>query len=190
MPARGIIPRAHYLEAWGDARAWDGTASICQPLIEPLYDGKTSDQVLASSPAKARTESDAIVRKTFADLSDDTAWRQALNDGMVDGERRSRQLRHRRSRAGQVTETPAESTDIEVRFLQDWKLYDGRFATSGWLQEIPDPLSKIVWDNAALISPKDADGAGRGDQRHGEDHGGGQVGGDRRRSCCPGSRWA
>ena len=76
------VPRAHFLEAWGDSRAWDGTASICQPLIEPLYDGKTSDQMLAFLAGELETESDAIVRKTFADV-DDAAWRQSLNDGLM-----------------------------------------------------------------------------------------------------------
>ncbi len=90
------------------------------------------------------------------------AWRQALNDGLVKKSgfksvsgavERSRQRcrRHRGNQSG-----------YEVRFLQDWKLYDGRFATSGWLQELPDPLTKIVWDNAALVSPKDAANLGVG----------------------------
>jgi molybdopterin-containing oxidoreductase family iron-sulfur binding subunit len=155
------IPRAHYLEAWGDARAWDGTASICQPLILPLYDGKTSDQVLAFFAGDAKTESDEIVRETFESI-DETSWRQALNDGLFPN-----------SAFGTVTgaistptvAVPAAVTGYEVRFLQDAMLYDGRFATSGWLQELPDPLSKIVWDNAALVAKKDADslGVGNGD---------------------------
>ena len=146
------LPRAHFLEAWGDARAWDGTASICQPLIMPLYDGKTIDEVLAFFAGEPQTQSDAIVRKTFENV-DDKTWRQALNDGLFANSAFDQVT-------GPVTATtvqiPAAVTGYEVRFLQDATLYDGRFATSGWLQEIPDPLSKIVWDNAALISPKDA----------------------------------
>jgi molybdopterin-containing oxidoreductase family iron-sulfur binding subunit len=152
------INRAHYLEAWGDARAWDGTASICQPLILPLYDGKTSDQILAFFTGDAKTESDEIVRETFASI-DETAWRQALNDGLFPNSAFP-------SVNGPVTAPtvaiPQAVTGFEVRFLQDAKLYDGRFATNGWLQEIADPLSKIVWDNAALISKKDADSLGVG----------------------------
>ena len=156
------VPRAHFLEAWGDSRAWDGTASICQPLIEPLYDGKTSDQILAFFAGEAETESDAIVRKTFADI-DDTAWRQSLNDGLIQGHRL--QGRDGLGSAANWSGSPRRSSGYEVRFLQDSKLYDGRFATNGWLQEFPDPLTKIVWDNAALISKKDADtlGVGIGD---------------------------
>jgi molybdopterin-containing oxidoreductase family iron-sulfur binding subunit len=155
------ISRAHFLEAWGDSRAWDGTASICQPLIEPLYDGKTSDQMLAFLAGEAETESDAIVRKTFAD-TDDIAWRQSLNDGlMIDTGFKAVSA----SVQPQSGHASAAQTGYEVRFLQDSMLYDGRFATSGWLQEMPDPLTKIVWDNAALVSKKDAEtlGVGIGD---------------------------
>ncbi|MGD0390864.1 MAG: TAT-variant-translocated molybdopterin oxidoreductase [Tepidisphaeraceae bacterium] len=155
------VPRAHFLEAWGDCRAWDGTLGICQPLIEPLYDGKTSDQVLAFLAGEPETESDAIVRKTFAEM-DDAAWRQSLNDGLVKNSGFKPV-----SASIQTAPAPvaAAQQGYEVRFLQDSKLYDGRFATSGWLQEIPDPLSKLVWDNAALISKKDAEtlGVGIGD---------------------------
>jgi molybdopterin-containing oxidoreductase family iron-sulfur binding subunit len=152
------VPRAHFLEAWGDCRAWDGTIGICQPLIEPLYGGKTSDQVLAFLAGEPETESDAIVRKTFAEM-EDAAWREALNEGLVKNS-------GFKPVSGPILTAPAPlaaaQQGYEVRFLQDSKLYDGRFATSGWLQEIPDPLSKIVWDNAALISKKDADSLGVG----------------------------
>jgi len=150
------LPRAHYLEAWGDARAWDGTASICQPLIMPLYDGKTIDQVLAFFAGETELSSDVLVRKTFA--VDDTTWRRALNDGMF-ADSGFKEI-PAGSIAAATVQIPAAATAYEVRFLQDAKLYDGRFATSGWLQEIPDPLSKIVWDNAALISRKDAESLG------------------------------
>jgi molybdopterin-containing oxidoreductase family iron-sulfur binding subunit len=147
------VPRAHYLEAWGDARAWDGSVSICQPLIEPLYNGKSSDQILAMLAQEGETETDAIVRKTFADSLDDMAWRQALNDGLVADSAFKTVSGSVKAAAIQVAASPK---GYEIRFLQDSKLYDGRFATSGWLQELPDPLTKIVWDNAAVISPKDA----------------------------------
>jgi MoCo/4Fe-4S cofactor protein with predicted Tat translocation signal len=149
------VPRAHYLEAWGDARAWDGTVSICQPLIEPLYDGKSNDQMLAMLAQEGETETDAIVRKTFADSLDDTAWRQALNDGLI-ADTAFKTVAGTISAA--AVQVPAAPKGYEIRFVQDSKLYDGRFATSGWLQELPDPLTKIVWDNAAVISPKDAAG--------------------------------
>ncbi|HEX4053589.1 MAG TPA: TAT-variant-translocated molybdopterin oxidoreductase [Tepidisphaeraceae bacterium] len=153
------VPRAHYLEAWGDARAWDGTVSICQPLIEPLYNGKSSDQMLAFFAGEPETESDAIVRKTFADI-DDLAWRRVLNDGLV----KDSGFKKVSATINSSAALPAAGgqSGYEVRFLQDSKLYDGRFATSGWLQELPDPLSKIVWDNAVLVSPRDAAGLGVG----------------------------
>ncbi|MGD0462433.1 MAG: TAT-variant-translocated molybdopterin oxidoreductase [Tepidisphaeraceae bacterium] len=148
------VPRAHYLEAWGDARAWDGTISICQPLIQPLYNGKSSDQMLALLTQEGETETDAIVRKTFADPLDEPSWRRALNDGLVPDSAFKAVSASVNAPAAQLW--PA-AKGYEVRFLQDSKLYDGRFATSGWLQELPDPLTKIVWDNAAVISPKDAE---------------------------------
>jgi MoCo/4Fe-4S cofactor protein with predicted Tat translocation signal len=153
------VPRAHYLEAWGDARAWDGTVSICQPLIEPLYDGKSSDQMLAFFAGGPDSGTDELVRKTFAELDDQT-WRRALNDGLV----KDTALKAVSGSVRAPAALPAAGSGegYEVRFLQDWKLYDGRFATSGWLQELPDPLTKIVWDNAAIISPKDAAGLGVG----------------------------
>jgi MoCo/4Fe-4S cofactor protein with predicted Tat translocation signal len=147
------VPRAHYLEAWGDARTWDGTVSICQPLIEPLYNGKSSDQILAMFAQEGQTETDAIVRKTFADSLDDVAWRQALNDGRIKDSEFKKVSGTLNAAAVQIAAAPK---GYEIRFTADSKLYDGRFATSGWLQELPDPMTKIAWDNAAVISPKDA----------------------------------
>ncbi|MDP9173039.1 MAG: TAT-variant-translocated molybdopterin oxidoreductase [Planctomycetota bacterium] len=156
------LPRAHYLEAWSDARAWDGTISICQPLIEPLYNGKTTDQVLALLAGEPETASDAIVRKTFAGLSgggnSDSVWRHVLHDGMLPGsEFKTIDLTTINPPSSVIGAIPPAGNGIEVRFLQDSHVYDGRFASNGWLQETPDPLTKLVWDNAALISKKDAD---------------------------------
>jgi molybdopterin-containing oxidoreductase family iron-sulfur binding subunit len=152
------VPRAHYLEAWGDARAWDGTISIVQPLIEPLYDGKTPDQLLALLAGEAESASDDIVRKTFAGIftSGDfnTQFRHALHDGLVK-DSAFKTISASVKAPPAISAQPA-SAGFEVRFHQDRKIYDGRFAGSGWLQELPDTMTKVVWDNVATVSPKDA----------------------------------
>jgi MoCo/4Fe-4S cofactor protein with predicted Tat translocation signal len=153
------VPKAHYLEAWGDARAWDGTISVCQPLIQPLFDGKTGEQLLAWIAGENETDSDAIVRRTFAANSSggdtDQAFRVALNDGIIKGTSYST-ITPPSPATAPLPPAPVSSTGFELRFLADSRVYDGRFAGNGWLQEMPDPLTKLVWDNAALISVKDA----------------------------------
>jgi molybdopterin-containing oxidoreductase family iron-sulfur binding subunit len=164
------LPRAHYLEAWSDARAYDGTISICQPLILPLYEGKTVDQLLAVLAGDTELESDAIVRKTFASMpssagDSETAWRHVLHDGFLEGSQfktvAGADIKPPSSVIGTLA-SPSKSAVYELRFLADSHAYDGRFAGNGWLQECPDPLTKLVWDNAALISKKDADALGIG----------------------------
>jgi MoCo/4Fe-4S cofactor protein with predicted Tat translocation signal len=158
------VPRAHYLEAWSDARAWDGTISVCQPLIEPLFDGKTCDQILAMMAGESPLDSDAIVRKTFSTLITsgdfEFGFRKVLNDGLLPNSGFA-EIQYTAPTSvpnwyvGATTQ-PASAGGMEVRFLQDASLYDGRFAPNGWLQELPDPLTKVVWDNPALLSIKDA----------------------------------
>jgi len=163
------VPRAHYLEAWGDARAWDGTASVVQPLIEPLFGGKTIDEILAIVCDSPETTSDAIVRNTFAGLltggDSDLAYRKILNDGLLEGSGYKTITDVKPSIPAQPPSTtqpapPDAGKGFEIRFLPSPGMYDGRFAGNGWLQEMPDTLTKLVWDNAALISKTDADKAG------------------------------
>jgi Fe-S-cluster-containing dehydrogenase component len=152
------IPRAHYLEAWADARSWDGTISIAQPLIEPLYGGKSNDEFLAFLAGEPDATSDAIVLKTHGRSADDAQWRQVLHDGLILSSTLPETRPALRPLSGEIP-VPA-SANFELRFQQDLRLYDGRFAPNGWLQEMPDPMTKLVWDNAALISKKDADALG------------------------------
>jgi Fe-S-cluster-containing dehydrogenase component/anaerobic selenocysteine-containing dehydrogenase len=163
------LPRAHYLESWGDARAWDGTLSIVQPLIEPLYGGKTPAEVLALCCGEAQAKGYDLVRSALKPLLPgdfEAKWTQALSDGIVPGTAWpgvqpslaqadwSREL-------GFMTETAGlQSAKLELELQPDLKLYDGRFANNGWLQELPEPLSKITWDNALLIGVDDAKALG------------------------------
>ena len=171
------MPRAHYLESWGDARAVGGTLSVVQPLILPLFGGRTPVEVLGLMVAEAKDRPGYdIVRETWkpilGEAEFDRKWNRVLHDGFLAGSelpevvpgltaepfaelaRRSRRGRVRRaSRAG-------SAGGLEIVFLPSPSLHDGRFANDGWLQELPDPLTKLTWDNPALVSPKTAETLG------------------------------
>jgi MoCo/4Fe-4S cofactor protein with predicted Tat translocation signal len=156
-----LLPQAHYLESWSDARAWDGTLSVVQPLIEPLYDGKTPDQLLSFLAGDKDTDSDVLVRATFTPLlsgDPDQAYRRVLNDGMLQNSAFAEITPEVRAPAPSAP--VAAVTGYEIRFLPSPYFHDGRFAGNGWLQEMPNPLTKLVWDNAALVSKADADQLG------------------------------
>ncbi|UCD95527.1 MAG: 4Fe-4S dicluster domain-containing protein, partial [Candidatus Zixiibacteriota bacterium] len=154
------IPQAHNLESWGDARAADGTASIIQPLIAPLFGGRGKVEVLKLL-ATGREERDYnVVRETWQTILGggdfENRWRKVLHEGFLDG-------------SASTSVTPAAVldeisfptdaagiTNPEIVFRPSPALYDGRFANNGWLQELPDPVTKLAWDNAALISPRTA----------------------------------
>lgn len=154
------VNRAHWLEAWGDTRAWDGTTAVAQPLILPIYNGLSSIELLSMLVGDELTSGQDIVRRTLklTGLENEKAWRQVLNDGVVpNSASASATPTPRPFRAGMP---PTSPSDFELRFVVDTKVYDGRFANSGWLQELPDQMSKVVWDNFALISLPDAEKLG------------------------------
>ena len=155
------LPRAHFLESWGDARAYpDGDYSIVQPMIEPLYGGKSAIEVLALALDGKWPDVQTLIRKSLdanglgAGKSSEQNWRQTLHDGIAankpgsEPEKSPKFDQPKPVAAGQI---PHADT-LEIVFYPDAKLYDGRFANNGWLQEMPDPLSKLTWDNAALVS--------------------------------------
>ena len=170
------LPRAHYLESWGDARAWDGTVSVQQPLIEPLYGGRSVIEVLAGILGEPVRDGESLVRRTLAEQrmiagtgdALNKAWRRVLHDGIVpnsgfaEARVTARQLPASLASAAstEIRQSGASPLFCEVRFVADNKVYDGRFANNGWLQETPDPLTKLTWDNAALIAKVDADALG------------------------------
>ncbi|MDW8261539.1 MAG: TAT-variant-translocated molybdopterin oxidoreductase [Phycisphaerales bacterium] len=149
------VPRAHYLEAWGDGRSWDGTIATAQPLIEPLFGGKSVIEVLAMLCGE-QIDGQAIVRRALQ-LQDDAAWRKAIHDGVIPGTSYP-PISGGTGSMPQVA--PASTGKFELRFVGSYSVYDGRFANLGWLQELPDPLTRLTWDNAALLSKKDADALG------------------------------
>jgi len=202
------INAAHYLESWGDARAYDGTASIVQPLIAPLYEGRTAYEVLAlfsdsydrqpyeivrnywsgqqtglSAPqnrvvttsvqrpeVSTRSGSDRVAapsatpanqpQATPAASTDfETWWRKCLHDGFIPNTTlATKTVSAKSDLASSLSQTaPAtQAGSFEIIFRPDPSIHDGRFANNGWLQELPKPLTKITWDNVALVSANTA----------------------------------
>ena len=146
---------AHYLESWGDARAWDGTVTLAQPLIAPLYAGRTSIE-LVTLLLGDKTQAVDSLRATHS-LADDRAFRRVVHDGLIQGSAfppatptllaltafalNERELGGMKLQNGQ----------LEVTFAPCGKVYDGRFANNGWLQELPASMTKLSWDNAILV---------------------------------------
>jgi Fe-S-cluster-containing dehydrogenase component/anaerobic selenocysteine-containing dehydrogenase len=157
------VPLAHFLETWGDVRGTDGTLTVQQPLIEPLYDGKSTIELLALLSGDERTSGLEIVQRTLGKVaSDQRLWRKSLNDGVVVGSALPQATPSLRPlvpfvySAGELSGMEVEQDQIELVLAPDPKLYDGRFSNNGWLMELPDPATKLTWDNALLIGPKTA----------------------------------
>ncbi|HYG24803.1 MAG TPA: TAT-variant-translocated molybdopterin oxidoreductase [Verrucomicrobiae bacterium] len=158
------FPAAHYLESWGDVRTSDGTLVPIQPLIAPLFGGVTEIEILARIAGEEVVKPYDIVRQTFAQAggsADDLAWTRFLHDGFLQGS--AAKPASARANAGALSQAASRiqagnpSRDsLEVVFHRDYSLDDGRFTNNGWLQELPDPITKFVWDNAVLISRKTA----------------------------------
>ncbi len=159
------LAAAHYLESWGDARTVDGTVVPVQPMIQPLFGGLTQIEVLARLAGVANPDSYALVLETITALAGagtkaDKAMQRFLHDGLLAGSAaRPVAVRFNQSDVEQLFKPAAplatlSKANLEVRFIADVKADDGRFANNGWLQECPEPITKISWDNAILVSPK------------------------------------
>ena len=149
------VPEAHYLESWSDARAYDGTVSIVQPLIEPLYGGKTAHEMITILAGQSGLTGRELVQSYWqkhAGADFDAFWRKSLHDGWVGGTTYA--PKNVTLKAASFPESPASSGgDYELNFRRDPSIYDGRFANNGWLQELPKPLTKLTWDNPIMIGP-------------------------------------
>ncbi len=155
------IPEAHYLESWSDVRAFDGTASVVQPLIAPLYQGKTAHDVIGAFSDKPGLSSYERVRNTWVGGHTEKDWRKWLHDGVIGGTAFAPMaITSKWNPASLLPAKPAPADQLEFIFRPDPSVYDGRFANNGWLQELPKPVSKLTWDNAALVSPKTAEKLG------------------------------
>ncbi len=155
------IPRAHWLESWSDSRSFDGTASVIQPLIVPLYNGKSAHELLGGMIQQQPIRSDYEIVRDYWRAQNiwpdfEKGWRRTLHDGLIGGTEAKRKEVQVKKDAG-VFKNPgrlqAQTEILEVCFRPDPSVWDGRFANNGWLQECPRNLSKLTWDNAVLVSP-------------------------------------
>jgi MoCo/4Fe-4S cofactor protein with predicted Tat translocation signal len=154
------VPALHFLEGWSDLRAFDGTVTIVQPLIEPLYEGVSAHQLLDAflhSPPRSAHE---LVRAKWREKIDpgifESQWRSALASGYLSLSEGKETSPSQTSALPELWSQPIEvspASGLEVIFRADPNVLDGRYANNGWLQELPKPFSKITWDNAALVSP-------------------------------------
>jgi molybdopterin-containing oxidoreductase family iron-sulfur binding subunit len=151
---------AHYFEYWGDCRAFDGTASIIQPLIAPLYNAKSPYEFIFSLVGSADMSGYDIVRKYWQGQMKsgdfDAAWRKAVHDGFVASTAFSPRSVSAKGGAPNGKGGASAGGDMEVIFRRDPMVYDGSRANNAWLQETPKPLANLCWDNAILISPATA----------------------------------
>jgi molybdopterin-containing oxidoreductase family iron-sulfur binding subunit len=164
-------PRAHWLESWGDARSLDGTVSVQQPLIDAMFQGRSDIELLAQIAGTTTPRGHDLVRATLrgettALAAFDRQWRRSLNRGVFSsapppppaptlaGAAIAQRIAQRT--AGNAL----SNTNLEVAFQLDAKVLDGRHANNAWLQELPDPITKITWDNAAYLSPRTAEALG------------------------------
>lgn len=149
------INNQHYLEMWSDARCHDGTVSIVQPMIAPLYDGHCSHEIMQSLLDQPDSSPYDVVRAAWKNqLSTgdyEFNWRKALHDGWIAGT--AFQPKNITPKLQAIVPQPLPVGDtVEVVFRPDPHVYDGRYANVGWLQEIPRPLTNLAWDNAAQMS--------------------------------------
>jgi len=154
------LPMAHYLESWGDALSSDGTLVPVQPLIQSLFGGLTEIEMLARIAGADKTSPYDIVRETFTGLtgnSDDVTWRKFLYNGFLENSAAKSIAPRGKAEAPAAGKAIALSKDnLEVVFYRDYKVDDGRYSNNGWMQELPDPVTKLVWDNTVLMSRKTA----------------------------------
>jgi molybdopterin-containing oxidoreductase family iron-sulfur binding subunit len=151
---------AHYLESWGDVRAYDGTASLVQPLIAPLYQGKTATEVLAAMLNEEKSAAHDIVQAYWKTVrgSDNFKdfWRVALGKGIVEAGTPDRVSPSVKNEYPAQAYTAKEG-GLDIVFRPDPSVLDGSFTNNGWLQELPRPLTKLTWDNAIFINPRTAE---------------------------------
>ena len=186
------VPAAHFLESWGDTRSYDGTVTIMQPLIEPLYEGRTAYELLAVFSEQYDRKPYEIVKSYWQSQRGaggsqgqapsnqtqttgnqnsqpapapspskdfETWWRKSVHDGFIENSAfQPKTVSLNSGWANQQTPAASQAAagTYELVFRTDPSIYDGRFANNGWLQELPKPLTKVTWDNVAIVSPNTA----------------------------------
>ena len=147
------IPTAHYLESWSDARAYDGTVSVVQPMIDPLYGGRSAHdvfQALLDEPLLSAYEAVRLTQKPAIKGDFENGWRKVLHDGWIAD---TAYDKTGSAKAASIkVPAPTSKDSIEIIFRPDPNVYDGRWSNVGWLQELPKPVTNLSWDNAAIVS--------------------------------------
>ena len=170
-----VVPAAHSMESWGDVRATDGSVSLIQPLIAPLWKGVQEVDFLASFLGQGDVGAHALLRKSWqAKMSTvpgatgdfDLIWEKWLGDGVIGGTEMAPEAgltldsdAIAKSLPGLLAAAP-KGQGMEIVFAPDYKVLDGRYSNASWLQELPDPITKVTWDNAAYLSPATAKALG------------------------------
>ena len=166
--ATWFIPAAHELESWGDGRAEDGTVTFQQPLVSPLYNGQSEIDLLAGLLGEGEKGAFNNLREFWQGRTAggapafEQSWQRWVSDGVVPksatpAEKATPRWEAIAAAAQEAARAPAAAADaLEADFALDGRLYDGRFANNAWLQEMPDPITRLSWDNAALIAPATA----------------------------------
>ena len=158
--AKWHLPEAHYLEGWGDARTTAGVSAVQQPMIEPLYGGKSAIELIAGLTGSGERKGYDIVKKFWtaqgASQVNEAAWRKALNDGVIGTPAASvSPTINTTSITAAVVATPTPVINgVEVGFVPSSTAWDGRYSNNAWMQETPDSMTKLVWGNAVLVGPK------------------------------------
>jgi MoCo/4Fe-4S cofactor protein with predicted Tat translocation signal len=152
------VNQTHELEAWGDARAYDGTVSVIQPLIAPLYSGRSAVELVAILSGLADATGYDLVRtywqKQHTGADFESFWRKSLHDGWMEGTTTPARPVSLHLTPPALPFTWPEKKGLELNIRRDPTIYEGQFSNNGWLQELPKPMTKLTWDNAVLIGPK------------------------------------
>lgn len=164
------LPLAHFLESWGDARTSDGTLVPIQPLIEPLFGGMTELELIARICGCDKTSPYDITRETFRGIAgnSDEDWKKFLHDGYlkdsaakpVDAQFNAPAVSAALASAALAPASMPAKDKLEVVFHRDYRMDDGRFNNNGWMQELPDPITKMTWENVILMSVQTAQDLG------------------------------
>ena len=156
--ATWFVPQAHPLESWGDLRALDGTTTLVQPLIAPMFGGLTETELLAAFLDEPEMSDYDRLRQFWnqqvGGANFGEQWEVWLSKGVIPG--RANQPQTPGLAAGGLAQAlqqaPKQTQGMEIAFVRDYSVFDGRFGNAPWLQEVPDPITKVTWDNPALVS--------------------------------------
>ncbi|HYE33542.1 MAG TPA: TAT-variant-translocated molybdopterin oxidoreductase [Methylomirabilota bacterium] len=164
------IPAAHYLESWGDALTYGGVYTPVQPLIAPIFGGLDCIEFLARIAGEQNPSSHDIVRETFRLTAQPqdvvNGWRKFLHDGFLDarlGKASAAQVSNgvlQQARSALANLPAASKDNLQVQFIRDYKVGDGFWNNNAWLQELPDPITKMTWENTILLGPTTAKALG------------------------------